>query len=525
MKGVIKMKKTILFLLIVLFLSSFVMADNNKVLKLSLEQCITQGLKKNLDLNIEVLTYKESVEGVSSSWGLFIPQLDFQLSERRTKSPSSSFLEGAEITKTDASTYNLQLSQKLPTGADLSLNLQSTKTETNNRFYGFNPSYSTRLTLNFTQPLLKGFGPLVTKKEILIATNNKKAALYSLKQKVMDIVYSIEEAYWNLVYAKMNLKVKEEALRLAKDLLRKNEKQVEVGTLAPIEIMAAKSEVATRESEIIQAKATIEQAEDNLKKMLNIVDFEKNWDYKIEPVDIPKTEVNFTIPNINEAIEIAKNNNPVLKQQKFNFKNKEINLKVAKNQMLPTLDLQASYWTTGLSGDRILYENNDFFRGEIIGIIKGDPTDSLKDALKSIYNNWSVSLNLKIPLSNSALKAQYASAKIQYDKSLLQIKTTEQSVIQEIRNAIREVESSLKMVHATRIARELAKSKLDAEIKKLETGLSTNYQVIQYQKDYEQSKSSEVKAIIDLNIAVLKFKKAIGTLLDDYGIKFKEVLK
>ncbi len=518
------MRKRLIFLTIILSFILGLYGESSKVLKLSLEQCITQGLKKNLDLNVEVLTYKESLESVTSSFGIFIPNLDLQYSERRTKSPSSSFLEGAEITKTDTSSYNLTLSQKLPTGADLSLNLQSSKTETNNRFYGFNPSYNTRLTLDFTQPLLKGFGPTVTKKEILIATNNKKAALYSLKQKVMDVVYSIEEAYWNLVYAKMNLKVKEEALRLAQDLLKKNEKQVEVGTLAPIEIMAAKSEVASRESEIIQAKAAIEQAEDNLKKLLNIVDFEKNWDYKIEPLDSPKTEVNFTIPNLNEAIEIAKKNNPLLKQQELNLKNKEINLKVAKNQMLPTLNLQASYWTTGLSGDRILYENNDFFRGEIIGIIKGDPADSLRDALKSIYNNWSVSLNLKIPLSNSALKAQYASAKIEYEKTLLQIKTSEQGVIQEIRNAIREVESSLKMVHATKIARELAKSKLDAEVKKLATGLSTNYQVIQYQKDYEQSKSAEVKAIIDLNIAVLKFKKALGTLLDDYGIKFKSII-
>ncbi len=520
------MKKLFLLFLITLFFTGVVLANSTtKVIKLSLNQCILQGLKKNLDLNIEILTYKESKEGVIASYGIFIPQFDLQLSSRRTKSPSSSFLEGAEITKTETDSYNLQLTQKIPTGADLSLNLQSTKTETNNRFYGFNPSYNTRLTLNFTQPLLKGFGSIVTKKEIIIATNNKKAALFGLKQKVMDIVYSIEEAYWNLVYARLNLKVKEEALKLAKDLLRKNEKQVEVGTLAPIEIMAAKAEVASRESEIIQAKAAIEQAEDNLKKLLNIVEYEKNWDYKIEPVDLPKTDVNFIIPNLNEAIEVAKNNNPLLKQQELNYKNKEINLKVAKNQMLPTLDFQASYWTTGLSGDRILYSNNDFFRGEIIGIIKGDPKDSLRDALKSIYNNWSISLNLRVPLSNNALKAQYAAAKIQYEKALLQIKNSEQGIIQEIRNAIREVESSIKMVHATRIARELAKSKLDAEIKKLSTGLSTNYQVIQYQKDYEQSKSSEVKAIIDLNIAVLKFKKAIGTLLDDYGIQFKNILE
>jgi len=520
------MKKNYYLLIIFfLFIGAILNANETKVLKLSLNQCISQGLKKNLGLNVEILKYKENQQNLISSYGLLIPQLDLQFSQRRTKSPSSSFLEGAEITRTDTDTYNLQLSQKIPTGADFSLNLQSSKTKTNNRFYGFNPSYSTRLTLNFTQPLLKGFGATVTKREILIAANNKKAALFALKQKVTDIVYSIEEAYWNLVYARLNLKVKEEALRLAKDLLRKNEKQVEVGTLAPIEIMAAKAEVASRESEIIQAKAAIEQAEDNLKKLLNIVEYEKNWDYRIEPIDTPKTEVDFTIPNLNEAIEIAKNNNPLLKQQELTFKNNEINLKVAKNQMLPTLNLQASYWTTGLSGDRILYSNNDFFRGEIIGIIKGKPADSLRDALKSIYNNWSISLNLKIPLSNSALKAQYAAAKIQYEKALLQIKNSEQGIIQEIRNAIREVESSLKMVHATRIARELAKSKLDAEIKKLSTGLSTNYQVIQYQKDYEQSKSSEVKAVIDLNIAVLKFKKALGTLLEDYGIKFKKVLE
>ncbi len=516
-------KRMISVLLFVFFIGS--VFGGTKELKLSLQDCITQALKKNLDLKIETLNFQETEKNLISSKGIFIPELSLNFTRRKTKAPSSSFLEGAQITKTDTDNYEFQLTDKIPTGGNFSLTLTQSKTETNNRFYGFNPSYNSRLTFSFTQPLLKGFGTTVAKREILIAANTKQASFYTLKQKVIDTVYNVEQAYWNLVYARMNLKVQQDALRLAKDLLQKNEKQVKVGTLAPIEIMVAKSEVATRESEIIRAKASIKSAEDNLKKILNIKEFEGNWEYEIIPTDNPKTNLNFTIPKIKEAIKIAKKHNPTLKQLEYTLKSKGIDVKYRKNQLLPSLDFQTSYWTTGVSGDRVIYENNDFFTGNIIAIIKGDPQGALKDAIKALYNNWSVSLTLKIPLSNSALKANYASAKIEFQKALLQIKSTEQSVIQEIRNAIMEVESNLKMVRATALARELAKRKLDAEEKKLMTGLSTNYQVVQYQKDYEQAKSSEVKAIVDFNIAILKFKKALGTLLEDRGIKFSEADK
>ncbi len=516
-------KRFFLIFFIMIFIGR--MYGGGKIIKLSLQDCISQALKKNLDLKIETLSFEQAEKSLLSFKGLFIPELSLNYSKRKTKSPASSFLDGANISKTETDNYEFQLMEKTPTGGNFRLTLSQSKTETNNRFYGFNPSYNSRLTFAFTQPLLKGFGLTVTKKEILIAANTRESSFYSLKQKVIDTIFRVEQAYWNLVYARMNLKVQQDALALAKDLLAKNEKQVKVGTLAPIEIMVAKSEVASRESEIIRSKAAIKSAEDNLKRILNIKKFEGSWDFEIIPVDNPKTEINFRIPPIKEAIKIAKKHNPTIKQLEFSLKSRGIDVKYAKNQLLPSLDFQASYWTTGVAGDRIIYENNDFFTGNIIAIIKGNSSDALKDVIKALYNNWSVSLNLKIPLSNSALKARYASSKIEFEKAVLQIKSAEQSVIQEIRNAIMEVETNLRMVKATALARELAKSKLDAEEKKLMTGLSTNYQVVQYQKDYEQAKSSEVKAIVDLNIAILKFKKALGTLLEDRGIKFKNIIE
>ena len=338
---------------------------------------------------------------------------------------------------------------------------------------------------------------------------------------LIDLVYQVEEAYWNYVYSIENLKVKQKALEWARQLLEKTRREVEVGTKAPIEILSAEAEVASREADILQAEANVKNAEDLLKKLMNLPNL--GWDYKIIPTDKPTFERKEI--SLEEALKIAFEKRPELEQVKIDIKNKDLDFKYAKNQLLPSLNLVASFWSPGLSGDRLIYLNDNPFTGIVVDRIKGGKNEAINEAFKFKYKNWSIRLDLNIPISNLISRANFVKAKIALEQAQLQLKSLEQSIYLEVRNALRELETNRKKVEAYRKSRELAEKKLEAEEKKLSVGLSTNFQVLQYQRDLANQLSLELRAIIDYNLSLAKLQKVLGTILEEKNIKFYSVLK
>ncbi len=368
--------------------------------------------------------------------------------------------------------------------------------------------------MGFTQPLLRDFGFKVSKKEILIARNNLDMSLNQLQSVLIDTIYLVQEAYWNLVFSIENYKVKSQSLQLARDLLAKNRKEVEFGKLAPIEILNAEAEVASREADILQAEVQIKRSEDLLRNLINLGEEESQK--RIIPVDKPEfieREV-----SMDDALKLAMEKRPDLKMKMKDIETRELNLSVAKNQLLPGLNLSFSYWSPGISGDRVIYLDGNPFLGKI-GVEKGSPGDSLRDSLKLIYNNWNVGLTLSIPLSNFLSKADYVRAKIEAEKSRLELKDSEKQIFLEIKNAVREIESNAKRAQAYRVARELAEKRLEAEEKKLNVGLTTNYFVLQYQEELANARSMELKSVVDYNLAWAKLDRATGISLEKRNLK------
>jgi outer membrane protein TolC len=343
-----------------------------------------------------------------------------------------------------------------------------------------------------------------------------------LKSVLMDTIYRVQEAYWNFVYAIEDYNVKNQSLELARDLLAKNEKEVEVGKLAPIEILNAEAVVASREADILQAEALIRMYEDSLKNIINIAE-EEGTPLRIIPKDKPtfaKKEV-----SLEEGLEWAFINRPDLKMKETEIGTKELNLSVAKNQMLPGLNFNLSYWSPGISGDRLLYLNGNPLTGVIVGKEGGNSMDSLRDALKLLYNNWSVSLTLSLPLSSILTRADYVKAKMELEKSQLELENLQKQTQLEIRSAVRDIETNAKRVDAYKVARELAEKRLDAEEKKLYVGLTTNYFVLQFQEELANARSQELKALVDYNLAWNKLEKALGLSLDKRNIKISQFAK
>jgi len=513
--------KTSLCLVILIVLSAgSAWAAEEGDLSLSLEDCILKALENNLRVAVEVINPGLAEMSLARAKEIFMPRFDLNLGARSTESPSYWFLEASGTSITKSSDYSVAVVKRISTGGNLSLSLAGYKSDTNQMFQLINPRYGNTLQLDFSQPLLRDFGYKVNRREILIAQNNLDISQRQFESVLMETIYNVQDAYWNLVYAIENCNVTEHSLRLAQDLLAKNKKEVEVGKLAEIEILNAEAVVAFREADVLQAEALIRKNEDGLKNILNLLEIEEIEPKKIIPLDRPSFEKQSI--SLTGAIQTALSNRPDLTMSRRTIKTRELNLSGAKNQLLPGLDLQFSYWSPGISGDRLLYLENNPFLGVVIGTEEKNAWNSLWDAFKLKHSNWSIYLTLSVPISNFLTKANFIAAQMELEQSLLELQNREKQVLLDVRNAVRDIESLAKRYTALKIASRHALKRLEAEEKKLSVGLSTNYFVLQYQEELANTRSQEIKTLVDYNLALARLENVLGTSLDMRNIKIEQ---
>jgi outer membrane protein TolC len=513
-----------IFAFLTLFLAVPSLAQQKEqALSLSLEDCILKAMENNLGVAIEVLNPELADISVARAKEKFMPSLSFNLNRRDTNSASYSFLDAAEEVSAVTDRYSAQISQLIPTGGSFSITLDGYKSDTNRSFQTINPRYGTTLTFNFSQPLLKNFGFKVSRREIIIARNSQDISENQLKRVLQETIYSVEEAYWNLVHSMENLKVRQQSLKLAQDLLEKNKRAVEVGTLAPIEILSAQSAVATREADILQAEALLKDNQDRLKTIINLAAGGERAELaEIIPLDKPAYEKKEV--TLDEALRTAMENRPDLNATRIDLKNKELNLSYSRNQLLPNLSLNASYWSPGITGDQILYLDDNPLSRVVIGISPGNPSDALKDAFAFKYNNWSAEITLDIPLNTFLSRADYAQARVNLDQAMLKLKNQEQQLFLEIKNAVRAMQTDYKRVQAYKVARELAEKTLEAEEEKLKVGITTPFFVLQYQTDLATAQTNELRAMVDYNLSLARLNRAMGVSLKVKNIKFSAIM-
>jgi outer membrane protein TolC len=497
--------------------------EEQNVLGLTLEDAILRTLKNNYGVAIQILGPEIADEAVAQASAIFYPDLGVGYNSRNNETPSYSWLEGTGTTISDNRSYGFSISQLLPIGGQLSVSLNNYKNSNNSRLQTVNPRYGSTLSFDLQQPLLRNFGLKMTRINIITSQNNYDIAVNDLDSTIMDVVYRVESAYWNLAYSIENLKVRQQALQLAEDLLAKNERAVEVGTLAPIEIVSAQAEVATRRADIISAQADVKSNEDLLRTIINLPPAEMKQALPIVPLDKPGFETREV--NLDEALAAAMQNRPELKSLKIGIDNRNLQVSYARNQLLPNLNLSASYYSQGIAGDQIVYLDNNPLTGVVVNRIPGPPSDALKDALGFKYNNWTVGLTLDIPLSTVFSRAALAQAKLNLDQAELQLKNQEQTIYLEIRDAVRSVQANYERVQAYKVARELADKKLAAEEEKLKVGLSTNFNVLTYQRDLSTARISELRAIVDYTISLANVERAMGTTLKTKNINIYQMTK
>jgi outer membrane protein TolC len=487
---------------------------------LSLQDCLAIALKNNITLGIKVVQVERQEGLLRQAREKFLPTLAFQLGKAKTNTPSYSWIEAEGAISAESRQLSGQLTQALWLGGSLSLSLDSSQYESNERFQTINPRYEGTLMFKLVQPLLRDMGNRVCRKDIIIAGYDRAISANELRSALLDTAYHIEELYWNLVFAEGDLEAKKKALQLAEDLLKRNRKMAELGVIAEIEILSAEAETASRRAEILEAQALMENSRDELASTMNLGAEFGGGDVIIRPGDDPRREERTV--DAGESLRLALANRPDYRNAGITLDSRDLELDYAKNQLLPALNLNLQYWSPGLSGTQILYRDNNPLTGEVIGVIPGAAADALKNVLDFSHRNWSLYLSLDMPLNTLFSRGAYTAARMERREAQLRRRDLERQIGLEVSTATRSVASCFRRIAATRYARELAEKKLAAEEKRQAAGLSTSFMVLQYQRDLTQASSNELRALCDYSLALARLEKVEGTGLQAKHIEFSQ---
>jgi len=493
-------------------------ALEGNTLRLSLDEAIVRTLKNNLGLAAEMLTPRILDETVALAGEKFYPSLSFTYNKQDTKTASYSFLDASDVVSTAQNDNTTQFSQALPTGGSVTASLYNYTTDSNRSFQTINPRFGSTLRFNISQPLLKDFGFRVSRREIIVARYSRDISEENLNKLLEDTIYSVESAYWNLVYSIENLNVRRQSLKLAQELLEKNKAEIEAGTLPPIELLTAEAEVSLRQADILEAEALVRNNEELVKTVINLAaETAEAKNIRVVPTDSPTVEKK-TI-DFDAALETALLNRPDLEAMRIDMKSRQFSVSYARNQLLPDVRFLLSYWSPGISGTSILYQGNNALSGIIVGKIEGKKSDALRDAFDFTYKNSAIGLTVSLPVSNVISRAYYAQARVSLDQAKLRIKNQEQQLTLELGNTVRAVETNYQRTQAYKSARELAQRKLEAELEKFKVGMSTNYLVLQFQRDLANAQTLELKALIDYEISLANLDRVMGVGREGRNVK------
>lgn len=480
--------------------------NQNEPLILSLQDGIKLVLKNNLDIIVEQQNPAIKKSDITIQKAVFDPTLSLNVSaDRSIVTPFSNSLDATSGTDNAHVNYNAELTQKLLTGGNYDLKFTNQRLHTNitsNAIINpglINPSYTSQLLLTLVQPLLKNLGFDTNKAQIKIARNNYLISQDVFEAKVMDLVLKTQQQYWDLVFARENFRVQQQALRSAQELLETNKAKAEQGLLASIEVLVAEAGVASQQENVITAEKAIKDAEDNLRQLVNLPDHSLMEEFAIIPADEP--DVKEKTFDVKTVVQTAIEKRPDVRQAKVTIITNEISYRVAKNQVLPSLDFTGSLGLNGLGGSF--------------------PSDM--DQLGSTdFYSWSAGLQLTYPLGNRSARASFAKSHVALEQSAFSLKSLEQGVILEVKEAVRRVRTDFRRIESNRKARVLAEKKLDAETERFNVGLSTTKNVLDFQKDLATAEGNELSAITDYNKSLANLEKVRGTSLEQRGIVFEE---
>lgn len=473
---------------------------------LRLEDAVAIALEKNLDIQVARLE-PESVDFLIAGFrNTYRPVANSTVGLRDQYQLPTSSLNGGTKVNNGTRTYNLGLAQNVNKwGGNYTVNWSNSRVETSNTFSTFNPSFTTNLVAAYTQPLLRGFRIDNTRQQLLINLINRDVTEESARATTFQTLANVRNAYWDLVFAQSAVDVAQRATELADKLVADNQARVEVGTLAPLDIVQAQAESATRRQNLAAAEATAQTAELTLKRFLVSGTDDPLWRQTIRPVDLPS--LGPAPSDIDGAIRKALAERTDVVTARKNLDVNDVSLRFFRNQSLPAVDLNASYGAQGVGGTAIV-RTGPLGNQTVSAIVPGGYGDALSLLRARDYPTWNLNVTMTYPIGGNQADAQHARARVQRTQALTRLRALEVQIAAEVANAALTVQSNLKRVEAATAARELAAKRLEAEQSRFEVGLTTNFFVVQAQRDLRDAQNTELRALADYRKSLVNFERA-----------------
>jgi outer membrane protein len=473
---------------------------------LSIDEAVKLALESNLGIQIE--RFNPELQDLNTAQVLsnYTPVFGAGVFTQSQDQPPSSFLSGSDTTiQSDNFGFNANIVKLFTWGTEVTAAFDSGRNSTNNEFSSFNPTLSGNFDLSVTQPLLRNFRFDPIKQQLFQSRKNREIADIDLRQTVALTTRTVKLAYWDYVYAINALKVAQQTLDLARESLRNTRSRVEIGTLAPIDIVQAESEVASREEAVILAEASIGQSEDQLRSLIYDPKEADFFNIRLEPTD----QAPFAVQEVDvtSAVQNALRDRTDLIAARKRLEITDYNVKYARNQTLPGLDARFDYNSTGIGGTQLLRDpDSPLFPPPIIGEEVRSYGDLLRDIFGFNFPTWRLSLNVSYPIGNSNADALLARTRLEKTQSETILRQLELNIATQVRDSGRQLVANAKRVDATRSARVLAERRLEAEEKKFAAGMSTSFEVFQAQRDLALARSNELRAVLDYNQSQVDFE-------------------
>jgi HAE1 family hydrophobic/amphiphilic exporter-1 len=514
--------------------------DTSSQLPMSLREALAMALENNKDIEVARDNVKIAEFDLKGARGAYDPRFTSQGYYEHVQTPISSFLSGGSngaVTQSDF-TGSLHLEGLSPkAGGTYKLDFSSIRLTTNNQFVPLSPQYPTSFTLSYTQPLIRGFKIDNARRLVEIAKKNLSLTDAQFRQRTIENITNVQRAYWDLVFALRNLQIQRDAVRDSRSQLDHNKRLVNEGQLAPIDVVAAESQLATFEQTLYAALEEVSKTENNLKSLIAANREAQIWTMSIIPTD--SVELSAPDTSLPEALRTAMENRPELQQATVAKEINQIDKKYFSDQTKPAIDLVGSYGAVGLAGaisptavnpitssavelrDRVnalsqlagLPPLTPVASSQFSPVLLGGYGQSLENLVGNRFNNFRVGVQVSLPLRNRTAEAALGRTLVEGQRIDTQREQLEQTIQVEVRNALQAVRSSEARLRAAAITREANEQQYQSEQRKLDAGQSTTFLVLERQTALTTARGNELRAQTDLNKAIADLQRATGNAL------------
>src|SRR6185312_12757413 len=429
-------------------------------------------------------------------------------SPQRSVSPSISSLAGAATLSSLSQPTSATYSQTFQTGTNLNINFNTLRSTTNSSFATFNPSFSSGTTFSLSQPLLRGRNISIVRAPIYIARRNVAQSRANFETQINEAIVNVINQYWDLMQAKKNLDVQRDSLKLGEQSYQRDKRALELGALSPLDIYRSEGTVAQRKLAVIQAEYAVKPLEDQLRRTIGA-----DLDARAGALDLDLAE-NIESPadaatqDIATAIASAISKRPELEAARQQLANDDTSIYIADNELKPQLDLTGGYTSNGIGGNVV-----DSSSGVPVVVSRGGLLDALSQVGGFGFPTYSMGVRLNVPIRNRTAEADLGSAMVSKRTDLYQLRSRQQQISEQVRDAVHQLEQSKLSLAAAATARDLAQKSLEAEQRKYQLGAETIFFVLDAQNVLEQTEQSYVQAQVGLQLALAALDHATGNLL------------